>query len=101
MVRLSGAALGLLAFGITILLGLLAGNPVDVTLMRAVRATFAFCLIGMAVGWVASRVLDEHALRRNAELFHGEEESQGADGPGSSPAAGNASGAAGTTAPGS
>jgi len=72
MVRLCGAALALFAFAVTIFLGLHAGNPADVTLARALQALLLFFLVGLSVGWFASRVLDEHALRRNAELF-GEE----------------------------
>ncbi len=69
MVRLCGAALGLFAFSIAIFQGLLANNPVDTTLIRAVEAMFAFCILGLFAGWVAQRVLDEHALRRHKEMF--------------------------------
>lgn len=75
MVRLCGAALGLFAFAVTIFLGLQTGNPVDVTLKRALQALFLFFLVGLCVGWIACRVLDEHALRRNAELFGDEPDS--------------------------
>ena len=82
MVRLCGAALGFLAFSVTILLGLLADNPVEVTLLRAVWALVSFCVIGMTVGWVAYRVLDEHALSKQREMFAAlehEEEQETAD----------------------
>lgn len=69
MVRLCGAALGLLAFAATIVLGVLADNSFEITLLRAVRALVIFCVLGVGVGWVARRVLDEHALRRHRELF--------------------------------
>ena len=69
MVRLSGAVLGLFAFCVTILLGLAAGNPADVTLFRALWAMLIFCVIGLCAGWVAYRVLDEHAVRRHREMF--------------------------------
>ena len=69
MVRLCGAALGLLAFAIAIVQGMLADNPTDVTIFRAVKAMFLFCVIGLGVGYVAHRVLDEHALRRRKEMF--------------------------------
>jgi len=70
MVRLCGAAFGLFAF--SILLGLLAGNPADVILTRALQAMLAFCLLGIGAGWVACRLLDEHALRKHRELFPAE-----------------------------
>ena len=64
--------MGSLAFSVTILLGLLNGSPAEVVLLRALQAMLAFCLLGMCAGWVAYRVLDEHALRRNRELFPSE-----------------------------
>ena len=76
MVRLSGAALGLFAFCVTILLGLAAGNPANVTLLRALWAMLIFCVIGLCVGWVAYRVLDEHAVRRHREMFLTEEQEE-------------------------
>jgi hypothetical protein len=72
MIRLCGASLGLFAFSLTIMLGLAAGNPAETILLRSVQAMLIFCGIGLCVGWVASRVLDEHALRRHREMFSGE-----------------------------
>lgn len=69
MVRLTGAALGFLAFAIAIFLGLSAGNSPETTLTRAMQAMFAFFGLGLIVGWVARRVLDEHALKQHRELF--------------------------------
>jgi peptidoglycan/LPS O-acetylase OafA/YrhL len=69
MVRLCGASLGLFAFAIAILLGLLAGNPTPVILSRALWALLIFCVIGLIAGWVGYRVLDEHALQWNREMF--------------------------------
>jgi hypothetical protein len=69
MVRLCGASLGSLAFGVTILLGLLASIPVDIILTRALWALAIFFGIGLFTGWVASRVLDEHAKRLKSEMF--------------------------------
>ncbi len=69
MVRLCGAALGFLAFAITVLLGLSVDNPPEVTLERGLRAMVGFFALGLLVGWVAFRVMDEHALRRKREMF--------------------------------
>lgn len=86
MVRLCGAALGFLAFAIAIVQGLLVNNPTDVTIFRAVKALFVFCVIGLCVGYVAHRVLDEHALRRHKEMFQEVDEDQNAgDGPQDAP----------------
>ncbi|HOA72537.1 MAG TPA: hypothetical protein PL151_01590 [Phycisphaerae bacterium] len=69
MVRLTGAALGFLAFAIAIILGLTAGNTVETTLIRAIQAMFIFFALGLVVGWIAYRVIDEHSLREHRELF--------------------------------
>lgn len=77
MIRLCGATLGLLAFAVTIFLGLAAGNSPEAVITRAVWALFVFCFIGLVTGWVAHRVLDEHAMRRHREMFPEENESGG------------------------
>ena len=76
MVRLCGACLALFAFSITVLLGLFAGNPLEEILPRAIWALVLFCVIGWCVGWVGTRVLDEHSLRRNREMFMEIEEAE-------------------------
>jgi hypothetical protein len=78
MVRLCGAALGFFAFSVTVVLGMAAGNPADVTIARAIGAMFVFCLIGLGTGWVANRVLDEHASAKKREMFPEEPEDQNA-----------------------
>jgi len=72
MIRLCGASLGFFAFSVTIVLGLVAGNPIEVTLLRAIGAMLLFCVIGLCTGWVANRVLDEHAQARHREMFREE-----------------------------
>lgn len=74
MVRLCAATLGLFAFAVSIVLGLMTGNPTNVTLVRALWAMLIFCMIGLCVGWVAYRVLDEHAVHRHREMFGDEKE---------------------------
>lgn len=76
MIRLCGACLALFAFSITLLFGLFAGNPIEVILPRAIWALVLFCAIGLSVGWVGCRVLDEHSLRRHREMFTEVEESE-------------------------
>lgn len=66
--RLSGASLGFLAFSVTAGAGLLVGNPVDVTLSRAILALFLFALIGAALGGAAQMVITEHAKKREADI---------------------------------
>jgi hypothetical protein len=72
MIRLCGAALGFFAFSVTIFLGMVAGNPIEVTILRAIGALLVFCCLGLTTGWVASRVLDEHAKARHREMFREE-----------------------------
>lgn len=69
MIQVYGACLGLFAFAVTILAGLSAGNPATAILSRALWAMGAFFLLGCALGYVALRVVDEHAVRRHKELF--------------------------------
>ncbi|NLX22868.1 MAG: hypothetical protein GXY55_14545 [Phycisphaerae bacterium] len=101
MVRLSGAALGLLAFSVAIIQGLAAGNPVEVILGRAIWALLLFCVLGLIVGYVAQRVLDEHTVRRHGELFKEVEEAPNDSEPPTKPdqQAGSQVRAAGATEP--
>jgi hypothetical protein len=69
MVRLCGAALGFLAFATTVFLGLITGNPTEDILIRALQALFLFFFLGLFVGWIAYRVVDEYAIRRHREMF--------------------------------
>jgi hypothetical protein len=71
MIKSVGAALGLFAFAVTTVLGLVAGNPAEVILLRSIWAMVIFCMMGMATGWVASRVLDEHVIKKQEELYGG------------------------------
>jgi hypothetical protein len=76
MARLCGATLGLFAFSITIFLSL-SSHSLEETIGRALTAMFVFCGMGLVVGWIAGRVLDEYALARKRELL-GEEPPTGA-----------------------
>ena len=64
--RYTGACLGLLAFAVTIIAGLVVHNPPTVTLSRAVWALVIFCPLGLAVGACAQGVINEHYRRRRA-----------------------------------
>ncbi len=69
MVRLCGAALGFLAFTVTVGLGMAAEIPHDVIIFRAISAMFIFFLLGLFTGWVANRVIDEHVLAMHRTMF--------------------------------
>lgn len=66
--RFTGPSLGLLAFAITILAGLYAGNPPVVVLSRSILALFAFCLIGLVLGKAAQAVVSEYERKRREEF---------------------------------
>ena len=67
--RYTGACLGLLAFGLTVIVGLAVNNPATVTLSRAVWALAVFCALGMVLGGIAQMVIHEHARRRQEEVL--------------------------------
>lgn len=69
MIRTTGACLGLLGFSVTIIAGLSVDNPATTTLSRALWALAAFYLLGSLLGYVAHRVIDEHALHLHHEMF--------------------------------
>ena len=66
--RYAGASLGLLAFLIVVTAGLIAQNPVTVTLSRSIFALFLFCLIGLVLGRIAQMVVAEHEQKRETEI---------------------------------
>ncbi len=73
--RYSGATLGLLAFTITISAGLLAQNPVEVTLSRSILALLVFCGIGFILGGAAQIVIAEHeesCQEKIRQRYHGD-----------------------------
>lgn len=66
--RFTGASLGLLAFAITTLAGLMVGNPPGVILSRSILALFLFCGIGLLLGRIAQVVVGEYERGRIQEV---------------------------------
>lgn len=66
--RYAGSMLGLLAFLIVIVAGLLVQNPVTVTLSRGILALFVFCIIGLVLGGAAQLVVAEYERNQRDEL---------------------------------
>ncbi|NOX59742.1 MAG: hypothetical protein GXP29_12925 [Planctomycetes bacterium] len=64
--RYTGAALGLFAFGLATLSGLIVGNPAEVILSRALWALVVFCVIGLTVGAAAQMVIGEYEVQQLA-----------------------------------
>ncbi len=77
--RTIAAALGLLAFSVTVLGGLWVRNPVTAILSRGIWAMIVFSIIGLVMGWVVRMVLLEHLAEREKALFTSGE--SGADEP--------------------
>ena len=74
MVRRAMVVLGLLAFTITILGGLVGGNRVEFILPRALWAMGLFCCLGWIVGWCAERVVQEYRAKQREEILGPAEE---------------------------
>lgn len=66
--RYTGACLGLLAFAVTSVAGLLTGNAVTVTLSRSLFALFLFCVLGLVLGGAAQLVVAEYERNRESEI---------------------------------
>ena len=68
MVSNIGAQVALLAFTVTVVVGLAVGNGPETILSRAIAAMFLALLVGQAAGWVARAVLREDLQRQKMEL---------------------------------
>ena len=98
LARFAGATLGLLAFAVVTIAGLVVGNPVTVTLSRSILALFVFCIIGTVLGLIAQRVIGEHEQRRVAEIEAHYRDEPAGDAAASDPASPEVAGARDATA---
>lgn len=60
MPRRIAATMSLLAFAVCVVLGLAADNPITTTLYRALLAMGGTLVIGLVIGAMAQRMIDEH-----------------------------------------
>lgn len=60
MTQLSGVTCGLVVFSAMIICGLVAGNPVEVIILRAVGGLFGGLMLGMLAGWLGTLVVQEN-----------------------------------------
>lgn len=60
MAQLCGVCCGLLAFSAMLLCGLLAGNPVQVIVLRAVGGLFGGLVLGTLAGWVGTLIVQDN-----------------------------------------
>ena len=66
--RYTGASLGLLAFAVATISGLLVQNPVSMILSRGIFALFVFFIIGMVLGHAAQMVITEYESGQQSEI---------------------------------
>ena len=68
MERRIGASLGCLAFSVSVVGGLIVGNPIDTIVRRSLVALFGFFVLGVSVGWISGRVIAERNEQLEEEL---------------------------------
>ncbi len=68
MERRIGASLGCLAFSVSVVSGLMVGNPIDTIVRRSLLALFGFFVLGVSVGWISGRVIAERNEQLEEEL---------------------------------
>lgn len=85
--RYAGATLGLFAFFVVCAAGVFTGNPVGLTMSRAILALFLFCVLGFVLGYAAQLVVAEHEAaliegvrRRHSPGSNADEPIQGGNG---------------------
>jgi hypothetical protein len=66
--RFAGATLGILAFSVTIVSGLVAGLPTRTILSRSLWAMGLFCVLGLVLGWATQSAVSDHFARRRREI---------------------------------
>lgn len=73
-----GAILALFGFALAVFAGLLAGNPPELILQRALAGMVALWLVGMLLGGLLRLVAGEHAEQRRRAVL--QESAPGVDG---------------------
>jgi uncharacterized protein (DUF697 family) len=67
------AVCALIVFAFCLVLGLLAGNTFNTTLSRALVAMAGTFGIGLALGWIAQKMLDENIRAEEQKLKNASE----------------------------
>ena len=68
MVRRIAATLSLVAFALCIVMGIMAENPFVTTLSRGLKAMLVTFFVGLIVGGMAQRMLDENLAAAKKKL---------------------------------
>ncbi|MCG3129775.1 MAG: hypothetical protein FLDDKLPJ_00510 [Phycisphaerae bacterium] len=64
--RFLGAGLGLLAFAVAGIAGIVVGNPIEATLSRSLLALVVFFAIGRLLGGAVELMVEEHVRGRRS-----------------------------------
>jgi putative effector of murein hydrolase LrgA (UPF0299 family) len=66
--------MSLIVFAVCLIAGGIgAGNPLGTTLQRALLAMVATLIVGLVIGWMAQKMLDENLAREQEKLKKGDE----------------------------
>jgi putative Mn2+ efflux pump MntP len=76
--RLSGV-MALIAFAFCLCVGMRAGNPFSSTVGRAVVALFATLLLGMVIGTMGEKMLEENLKAQEEKLKNSATKSEATD----------------------
>lgn len=76
--RAAASSLGLLAFSVTTLAGVMIANPATLILSRSILALFVFSGIGYVLGRAAQIVVNEQGQHREARIRSEDRDGQSA-----------------------
>jgi len=79
MVRRIAAICALTVFAVCLLMGLQVDNPFTTTVIRALKAMVATFIIGLVVGYMAQRMLDENMKVTETKMKNNEVKSRTSD----------------------
>ena len=80
MIHRLAASLALVAFAVCLVVGgLHAGNPFSTTVLRALVAMGGMYVIGLVIGWIGQKMLDENLKSDEEKLKNGQTKTEGTD----------------------
>ncbi len=81
MARRVMVILGLLAFVVAMVGGLIARNQPETILSRSLEAMGGFCVLGLVIGWAAEHVVREHHQKQREKILGASEKTSSDPGP--------------------
>jgi putative Mn2+ efflux pump MntP len=79
MTKRLSAVMSLIVFAFCLVVGMRTGNPFSSTVGRAVIALFATLLLGMVIGTMGEKMLDENLRSREEKLKNSARNSEATD----------------------